>query len=203
MRHIIPSSYSQLLVSKETIVIGGCEAKDVIIHSLQPQSAAFVYLNSTVSGDAGSLVSISETVRIESVKFSFGQLFSYSGNSIIHESSGQLSLSFVDFSSVGQSENIGAVVLNSTLLNIESGILHVDNCSISMLSFKKPSFLLNGDEISLMNVKLKQIEATENVFEIGQCGSVVFDRVSVDGANQSEGCFSSTKRFVNRNIHSY
>ncbi|KAH7828601.1 uncharacterized protein MONOS_13720 [Monocercomonoides exilis] len=42
LQHIIPSSYSQLLVSKETIINGECEAKDVTIRSLQSNSAALI-----------------------------------------------------------------------------------------------------------------------------------------------------------------
>eukprot|EP00770_Monocercomonoides_exilis_P015040 MONOS_14986.1-p1 / transcript=MONOS_14986.1 / gene=MONOS_14986 / organism=Monocercomonoides_exilis_PA203 / gene_product=unspecified product / transcript_product=unspecified product / location=Mono_scaffold01120:7982-13758(+) / protein_length=1908 / sequence_SO=supercontig / SO=protein_coding / is_pseudo=false len=187
VQHIIPSLYSQLLVLGQTEIVGKCDVLDVTIRSLQSPSAALVHLNSTITNE-GSVITTSENVRIESVKFNFGQLFSYSGSSIIHEASGQLSLSFVDFSSVGQSESIESIVLNSTLLSIENGILHVDNCSISMLSFKKPSFLLNGDEISVTNMKLEQIESTTDVFEIGQCGSVVFNGVSADGVKLSEGC---------------
>ncbi|KAH7825299.1 uncharacterized protein MONOS_613 [Monocercomonoides exilis] len=190
VQHIIPSSYSQLLVSEETIMNGECEAKDAIFHSLQSQSAALVHLNSTITNE-GSVITTSENVRIERLKFNFGQLFSYSGSSIIHESSGQLSLSFVDFSSVGLSSNNQPVVLNSTLLRIKNGILHVDNCSITMLSFKKPSFLLNGDEINITNMKLEQIESTANVFEIGNCGNVAFNGESVDGVKLSEGCVIS------------
>ncbi|KAH7824218.1 uncharacterized protein MONOS_13035 [Monocercomonoides exilis] len=188
VQHIIPSSYSQLLVSKETIVIGECEAKDVIIHSLQPQSAAIVNLNSTIAGNERSLITTSENVRVEHARFSFGQIFSYSGSSVIHEASGLLSLSFVDFSSVGESNNNQPVVLNSILLKIENGILHVDNCSITKLSFKKSSFLLNGNEINITNVKLEQIEAKTDIFEIGNCGSVAFNWVVADGMNLSEGC---------------
>ncbi|KAH7832613.1 uncharacterized protein MONOS_11537 [Monocercomonoides exilis] len=187
IQHIIPSLYSQLLILGQTEIVGKCDVLDVTIRSLQSPSAALVYLNSTMANE-GSLITTSEKVRIESVKFNFGQSFSYSGNSIIHESSGQLSLSFVDFSSVGQSESIESVALNSTLLSIENGILHVDNCSISMLSFQKPSFLLNGDEVSITNMKLEKIESTTDVFEIGQCGSVVFNGVSADGVKLSEGC---------------
>ncbi|KAH7832625.1 uncharacterized protein MONOS_13806 [Monocercomonoides exilis] len=187
VQHIIPSLYSQLLILGQTEIVGKCDVLDVTIRSLQSPSAALVYLNSTITNE-GSLITTSENVRVERLKFNFGQLFSYSGSSIIHEASGQLSLSFVDFSSAGQSESIESVVLNSTLLSIENGILHVDNCSISMLSFEKPSFLLNGDEINITNVKLEQIESTTNVFEIGQCGSVVFNGVSSDGVKLSEGC---------------
>ncbi|KAH7832738.1 uncharacterized protein MONOS_11954 [Monocercomonoides exilis] len=187
VQHIIPSSYSQLLILGQTEIVGRCDVLDVTIRSLQSPSAALVYLNSTITNE-GSLITTSENVRIERLKFNFGQLFSYSGNSIIHEANGQLSLSSVDFSSILESENIESVVLNSTLLNIENGILHVDNCSISMLSFKKPSFLLNGDEINFTNVKLEQIESITNVFEIGQCGSVALNGVSADGVKLSEGC---------------
>ncbi|KAH7818400.1 uncharacterized protein MONOS_10888 [Monocercomonoides exilis] len=169
IQHIIPSLYSQLLILGQTEIIGKCDVLNVTIRSLQSSSAALVHLNSTVSGDAGSLVSISETVRIERLKFNFCQSFSYSGSSIIHESSGHFSLSIVDFSSVVESNSIESFVLNSTLLSIENGILHVDNCSISMLSFKKLPFLLNGDEVSITNVKLEQLESTTGVFEIGQC----------------------------------
>ncbi|KAH7823113.1 uncharacterized protein MONOS_17615 [Monocercomonoides exilis] len=187
VQHIIPSSYSQLLISEESVINRGCDARDVIIRSLKSPSVAFVYLNSTI-GDEGSLIRTSGNVRIERLKFSVGQLFSYSGSSIIHEANGQLSLSFVDFSSIGESNGIEAVVLNSSLLSIESGILHIDNCSVSLLSFKKPSFLLSGDEISLTNVKLEQIESMANVFELGQCGGVVFNGACADGVKLSEGC---------------
>ncbi|KAH7832778.1 uncharacterized protein MONOS_6932 [Monocercomonoides exilis] len=187
VQHIIPSLYSQLLILEQTEIVGKCDVLDVTIRSLQSPSAALVHLNSTITNE-GSLITTSENVRIERLKFNFGQLFSYSGNSIIHETNGQLSLSFVDFSSVGQSESFESVVLNSTLLSIENGILHVDNCSISMLSFKKPSFLLNGDEINITNMKLEQIESTTDVFEIGNCGSLVFNGVSADGVKLSEGC---------------
>ncbi|KAH7822485.1 uncharacterized protein MONOS_15484 [Monocercomonoides exilis] len=192
IQHIIPSLYSQLLISEETIINGERDVHDVIIRSLQSPSAALVHLNSAIASyDEGSLIRTSGNVRIERLKFNFGQLFSYSGNSIIHETSGQLSLSSVDFSSIGQSENIESVVLNSTFMSIENGIFHVDNCSISMLSFKKPSFLLNGDEINITNVKLKQIESTTVIFEIRKCGSVVFDGISADGVKLSEGCIIS------------
>ncbi|KAH7818762.1 uncharacterized protein MONOS_5301 [Monocercomonoides exilis] len=190
VQHIIPSTYSQLLISEETIINGESSALNVIIRSLQSPSTALVYLTSTITNE-GSLITTSEKVRFESLKFNFDQLFSYSGNSIIHETSGQLSLSSVDFSSILESENIESVVLNSTLLSIENGILHVDNCSISMLSFKKPSFLLNGDEIDITNVKLKQIESTTDIFEIGKCGSVVFNGISAGGVKLSGGCIIS------------
>ncbi|KAH7819404.1 uncharacterized protein MONOS_11474 [Monocercomonoides exilis] len=186
--HIIPSSYSQLLISKETIINGERDVHDVIIRSLESPSTALVHLNSTIVGDEGNLITTSEKVRIESVEFSFGKSFSYSGSSIIHEANGQLSVSFVDFSLVGQSDNIESIILNSTLLNIENGILHVDNCSIFMLSFKKPSFLLNGDEINITNVKLEQIESAANIFEICSCESVVLNGASADGVKLSEGC---------------
>ncbi|KAH7816418.1 uncharacterized protein MONOS_13690 [Monocercomonoides exilis] len=188
VQHIIPSLYSQLLITEETEIVGKCDARDVIIRSLQSPSTALVHMNSTIVGDEENLITFSEKVRIERLKFNFGQSFSYSGNSIIHEANGHLSLSFVDFSSVGESENIEAVILNSILLSIENGILHADDCSITMLSFNKPSFLLNGYEASITNVKLEQIESTANVFEIGQCGSVVLNGVSADGVKLSEGC---------------
>ncbi|KAH7816955.1 uncharacterized protein MONOS_4926 [Monocercomonoides exilis] len=187
VQHVIPSLFSQLLILGQTVIIGKCDVHDVIIRSLQSPSAALVHLNSTITND-GSLITTSENVRIERLKFSFDLLFSYSGISIIHEASGQLSLSSVDFSSVGQSDNIESIVLNLSLLSVENGIFHIDNCSVSFLSFKKPSFLLNCDEINITNVKLEQIESTTDVFEIGDCGSVVFYGVSADGVKLSEGC---------------
>ncbi|KAH7823175.1 uncharacterized protein MONOS_6291 [Monocercomonoides exilis] len=186
--HIIPSFYSQLLISEESIIKRECDARDLTISSLQSPSGALAHLNSTINFNEGSLLTTLEKVRIERLKFNFGQSFSYSGSSIIHEASGELSLSFVDFSSVGESENIEAIILNSTLLSVENGILHIDNCSLSLLSFKKPSFVFNGEEISLTNMKLEQIESIANVFELGQCGSVVFDRACANGVKLSEGC---------------
>ncbi|KAH7814978.1 uncharacterized protein MONOS_11136 [Monocercomonoides exilis] len=188
VQHIIPSRYSQLLISEQTIINGECSVQNVSIHSLETPSAAFVYLNSTIDGDVGNIITTTEIVRIERLKFNFDQSFSYSGSSLIHEAKGQLSLSFVDFSSTFASENIEAVILNSTLLSIEYGIVHVDNCLVSFLSFKKPSLLFNGDEINITNVKLEQIEATTNVFEIGQCKEVVLNRIDTNGVNLSEGC---------------
>ncbi|KAH7826042.1 uncharacterized protein MONOS_4171 [Monocercomonoides exilis] len=189
VQHTIPSSYSQLLISEETIINGECDVHDVIIRSLESPSTALVHLNSTITGKEGSLLTTSEKVRFERLKFNFDQSFSYSGSSIIHESGGQLSLSFVDFSSVGESNNNQPVVfLNSTLLSVAKGILHVDNCSISKLSFKKYSFLLNGDEVSFTNFKLEKVESTRNVVEIGQCGSVVLNGIDADGVKLSEGC---------------
>ncbi|KAH7827135.1 uncharacterized protein MONOS_12631 [Monocercomonoides exilis] len=187
VQHIIPSSYSQLLVSEETIINGECSAHNVSIHSLESPSAALVHLNSTIT-DEGSLITTSENVRIERLKFNFGKSFCYSGSSIIHEANGQLSLSIVDFSSVVESNSIPSVALNSTLLSIANGILHVDNCSVSLLSFKKPSLLCNGDEINITNFKLEQIESTSNVFEIGQCKEVAFNWVVADEVKLSEGC---------------
>ncbi|KAH7825967.1 uncharacterized protein MONOS_4539 [Monocercomonoides exilis] len=191
VQHIIPSRYSQLLVLEETIINGECDVHDVIIRSLESPSTALLHLNSTINIHEGNLITTSEKVRIESVKFNFDQSFSYSGSSIIHEASGQLSLSFVDFSSVGESNINQLVVFNSTLLSIGKGILHVDNCSISMLSFKKYSFLLNGVEISMTNMKLEHIESTTDVFEIGDCGSVVYNGVSADGVKLPDGCIIS------------
>ncbi|KAH7832144.1 uncharacterized protein MONOS_12087 [Monocercomonoides exilis] len=200
VQHIIPSSYSQLLISKETVVVGECEAKDVIIHPLKSQSAAFVYLNSTIVGDEKNLITTSENVRIERLKFNFDQSFLYSGSSIIHETSGQLSLSSVDFSSAGLSESVESIVLSSALLSIESGILHADNCSISFLSFKNPSFLFNGEETYITNMKLEQIGSIANVFELGQCGSVMFNGVCADGVKLSEGCIFSIKNITSGTI---
>ncbi|KAH7816479.1 uncharacterized protein MONOS_9790 [Monocercomonoides exilis] len=190
IQHVIPSLYSQLLISEETIINGESSALNVIIRSLQSPSAALVHLNSTIAGDSGNLFTISEKVRIESVKFNIGQLFSYSGSSIIHEENGQLSLSSVYFSSILESENIESV-LNSTLLSIENGILHIDNCSISMLSFKKPSFLLNGDGVSITNVKLENIDSITNIFEIGSCGNVAFNGIDANGMKLSDCCIIS------------
>ncbi|KAH7816518.1 uncharacterized protein MONOS_10983 [Monocercomonoides exilis] len=190
IQHIIPSLYSQLLISKETVIVGECEAKDVIIRSLQSPSAALVFLNSTIT-NKGSIITSSEKVRIEGLKFNIGQSFSYSGNSIIHETSGQLSLSSVDFSSILISERMESVVLNSTLLNIENGILHVDNYSVSFISFKRPSFLLNGGEINISNVKLENIDSITDIFEVGKCGSVVLNGISANGVKLSEGCIIS------------
>ncbi|KAH7816463.1 uncharacterized protein MONOS_15595 [Monocercomonoides exilis] len=190
IQHVIPSLYSQLLISEETIINGESSALNVIIRSLQSPSAALVHLNSTIT-NKGSIITSSETVRIEKLKFNFGQSFSYSGSSIIFEENGQLSLLSVDFSSILISENIESVVLNSTLLSIENGILHVDNCSITKLSFKKSSFLLYGDEINITNVKLKQIESTTDVFEIRKCGSVVLNGIYAYGVKLSDCCIIS------------
>ncbi|KAH7818649.1 uncharacterized protein MONOS_2347 [Monocercomonoides exilis] len=190
VQHIIPSLYSQLLILGQTDVVGECDAQDVTIRSLQSPSAALVFLTSTIAGIEGNLITTSEKVRIESVKFNFDQSFSYLSNSIIHETNGQLSLSSVDFSSILESD-IESVVLNSTLMNIENGILRVDNCSVSFISFKKPSFLLNGEEINFANVKLEQIESTTDIFEIGKCGSVVLNGIDANGVKLSEGCVFS------------
>ncbi|KAH7816094.1 uncharacterized protein MONOS_5126 [Monocercomonoides exilis] len=192
VQHIIPSSYSQLLISEETVMNGECEAKDVIFHSLQSQLAASVHLNSTININEGNIITTSENVRIERLKFNFDQSFSYFGSSVIHEASGQLSLSFVDFSSDGGSSNNQPVVfLNSSLLSIAKGILHVDNCSISFLSFKKPSFLLCGDETSITNVKMNNFETMGNVFVIDGCKKVVFNGIDADGVKLSDGCIFS------------
>eukprot|EP00770_Monocercomonoides_exilis_P005721 MONOS_5693.1-p1 / transcript=MONOS_5693.1 / gene=MONOS_5693 / organism=Monocercomonoides_exilis_PA203 / gene_product=unspecified product / transcript_product=unspecified product / location=Mono_scaffold00169:18634-27765(-) / protein_length=3043 / sequence_SO=supercontig / SO=protein_coding / is_pseudo=false len=188
VKHIIPSSYSQLLISKETAMRGKCSIHNVVVHPLESPPAALVHLSFAIVNDAGGVITTSGKVRVESVKFDFGQSFSFSGSSVVHETSGQLSLSFVDFSSVGGSNSIQPVVLNSSLLSIESGIVHVDNCSVSLLSFKKPSFLLSGDEISLTNVKLEEIESTADVFEIGSCGIMSINGVSADGVKLSDGC---------------
>eukprot|EP00770_Monocercomonoides_exilis_P000664 MONOS_655.1-p1 / transcript=MONOS_655.1 / gene=MONOS_655 / organism=Monocercomonoides_exilis_PA203 / gene_product=unspecified product / transcript_product=unspecified product / location=Mono_scaffold00011:34518-41753(-) / protein_length=2411 / sequence_SO=supercontig / SO=protein_coding / is_pseudo=false len=188
--HVIPSLFSQLLILEETGIVEKCDVHDVIIRSLQSPSSALVYLNSTIINE-GSLITTTEKVRIESVKFNIGQLFSYLGSSIIHEANGQLSLLFVYFSFVGESNYIETVVLNSTLFSVENGILQIDNCSIIMLSFKKPSFLLSGDEISLTNLKLENIEAMANVFVITNCKEVVFNGVSADGVKLFKGCVLS------------
>ncbi|KAH7826577.1 putative Protein tyrosine and serine/threonine kinase [Monocercomonoides exilis] len=190
-QHIVPSNYSQLLISKEAVIVGEFSVQNVIIYSLQSMSASLIHLNWIVAGRE-NLITTSENVRIERLKFNFGQLFSYSGSSIIHKASGQLSLLFVDFSSAGLSSNNQPVVfLNSTLLSIENGILHVDNCSVSLLSFKKPSFLLCGDEISLKNVKMNNFEAMGNVFVIDGCKKVVFNGIDADGVKLSDGCIFS------------
>ncbi|KAH7826051.1 uncharacterized protein MONOS_4179 [Monocercomonoides exilis] len=192
VQHTIPSSYSQLLISKETIINGECDVHDVIIRSLESPSTALVHLNSTININEGNLLKTSEKVRMESVKFNFDQSLSYSGSSIIHESSGQLSLSFVDFSSVGGSNiNQPSVVLNSTLLSVVKGIVHVDNCSVSLLSFKNPFFQFCGDQISMTNFKLEQIESKRNVVEIGKCGSVVLNGIDADGVKLSDSCIFS------------
>eukprot|EP00770_Monocercomonoides_exilis_P015765 MONOS_15716.1-p1 / transcript=MONOS_15716.1 / gene=MONOS_15716 / organism=Monocercomonoides_exilis_PA203 / gene_product=unspecified product / transcript_product=unspecified product / location=Mono_scaffold01323:48-2312(+) / protein_length=755 / sequence_SO=supercontig / SO=protein_coding / is_pseudo=false len=73
VQHIIPSSYSQLLISEETIINGECDVHDVIIRSLESPSTALVYLNSTINVNEGSLLKTSEKVRMESVKFNFDQ----------------------------------------------------------------------------------------------------------------------------------
>ncbi|KAH7826290.1 uncharacterized protein MONOS_9988 [Monocercomonoides exilis] len=192
VQHIIPSSYSQLLISEETIINGECDVHDVIIRSLQSPSTALVHLNSTININEGGLITTSEKVRFERLKFNFGQSFSYSGSSVIHEASGQLSLLFVNFSSAGGlSNNQPIVFINSTLLTIVIGILHVDNCLILMLSFKKPSFLLKGDEISMTNVKMDNFEAMRNVFVIDRCKKVVFNGIDADGVKLSDGCIFS------------
>ncbi|KAH7815164.1 uncharacterized protein MONOS_12210 [Monocercomonoides exilis] len=80
IQHIIPSPYSQLLILGQTEIIGKCDVLDVTIRSLQSPSAALVHLNPTININAGSLISISDTVRIEKLKFDFGQSFSYSGS---------------------------------------------------------------------------------------------------------------------------
>ncbi|KAH7824636.1 uncharacterized protein MONOS_3335 [Monocercomonoides exilis] len=59
VKHIIPSRYSQLLISKETIINGECEAKDVIIRSLQSPTAALVHLNSTIANE-GNVITTSK-----------------------------------------------------------------------------------------------------------------------------------------------
>ncbi|KAH7816839.1 uncharacterized protein MONOS_18195 [Monocercomonoides exilis] len=191
VKHIVPSRYSQLLIMEQTAIAGACNIQDVSIRSLQSPSSAFVCLNSTIANDEESIFTTSERVRIENVKFNFYWSFSYSGSSVIHEANGQLSLLFVDFSSVEQSDGTRPAFLNSTLLNIENGILHVDNCTISMLSSKKPSFLFCGEEISLTNVKLEHIEATTNVFEIGNCERIALNGLTVNELELFEGCIVS------------
>ncbi|KAH7821881.1 uncharacterized protein MONOS_5149 [Monocercomonoides exilis] len=173
------------------IINGESSALNVIVRSLESISSALVHLNSTIVSDEGSIITTTGIVRIERLKFNFDQSFSYSGGSLIHETNGQLSLSFVDFSSVGESNSILSVSLNSSLLSVENGIVHVDNCSITMLSFKKSLFLFCGDEISLINVKLEQVELTRNVVEIGQCGNAVLNGIDADGVKLSEGCIIS------------
>ncbi|KAH7819175.1 uncharacterized protein MONOS_3231 [Monocercomonoides exilis] len=173
------------------IINGESSALNVIVRSLESISSALVHLNSTIVSDEGSIITTTGIVRIERLKFNFDQSLSSSGNSIILEANGQLSLSFVDFSSTFASENIEAVVIDSSLLSIENGIVHVDNCSITMLSFKKSLFLFCGDEISLINVKLEHVESTRNVVEIGQCGNAVLNGIDADGVKLSEGCIIS------------
>ncbi|KAH7825079.1 uncharacterized protein MONOS_8976 [Monocercomonoides exilis] len=65
-QHIILYLCSQLLISKETVIVGECSAHNVSMHSLASPSAAFVYLNSTISKDEGIFITTSQKVQIES-----------------------------------------------------------------------------------------------------------------------------------------
>ncbi|KAH7831695.1 uncharacterized protein MONOS_7915 [Monocercomonoides exilis] len=63
----------KLLISEQTIINGECCVQNVSIHSLESTSAALVYLNSTIVGDVGSLITTAGRIRIERAKFTFGQ----------------------------------------------------------------------------------------------------------------------------------
>ncbi|KAH7815767.1 uncharacterized protein MONOS_3749 [Monocercomonoides exilis] len=99
VQHIIPSRYSQLLISEQTIINGECCVQNVSIHSLESTSAALVYLNSTIVGDVGSLITTAGRIRIERAKFTFGQSYAHSSCAAVNGTNGEHSFSFENFAS--------------------------------------------------------------------------------------------------------
>ncbi|KAH7827643.1 uncharacterized protein MONOS_7494 [Monocercomonoides exilis] len=82
VQHIIPSSYSQLLISRETVIVGEYEAMDLIIRSLQSSSAALVHLNSIITYDANSSLVMKDVTISNS---SSGGLSVSAGNATIEK----------------------------------------------------------------------------------------------------------------------
>eukprot|EP00770_Monocercomonoides_exilis_P016101 MONOS_16052.1-p1 / transcript=MONOS_16052.1 / gene=MONOS_16052 / organism=Monocercomonoides_exilis_PA203 / gene_product=unspecified product / transcript_product=unspecified product / location=Mono_scaffold01478:613-8037(-) / protein_length=2474 / sequence_SO=supercontig / SO=protein_coding / is_pseudo=false len=185
--HIIPSLYSQLLISDRTAILSKCNALNVTIRSLESPSTALVFLNSEIP-DGDSLITTSEKVRIESLSFSVGSSFSFSGEACISETNGQLYLSSILFASDMLSNSTHHVALNLSLLRVVSGLLFIDNCTVLEISFEQPVFLLiRSNNVSLASLNLKQIELLSNLFEVGECKSVVIDDVVVDEVKSCEG----------------
>ncbi|KAH7825773.1 uncharacterized protein MONOS_14320 [Monocercomonoides exilis] len=185
--HVIPSLFSQLLISSRTAILSRCNVLNVTIRSLESPSPAQVFLNSTIPCGS-SIITTSEKVRIESLSFSVGSSFSFSGGSLISETNGQLYLSSVLFASEVPSNSIHPIAFNSALLSVESGLLLIDNCTVLEISFEQPVFRLTGSsKVSLAKVDVKQVELSSNLFEVGECVSVVIDDAAVDGVKSRNG----------------
>ncbi|KAH7815836.1 uncharacterized protein MONOS_10256 [Monocercomonoides exilis] len=189
--HIIPSLFSQQLISSRTAILSRCYVLNVTIHSLESPSPAHVFLNSAIP-HSSSIIATSEKVRIESLSFSVGSSFSFSGGALISETNGQLYLSSVLFASGMLSNSIHHMALNSSLLRVASGLLFIDNCTVSEISFEQPLFLLiRSNNVSLASLNRKHIELSSNLFEVGECKSVVIDDVVVDGVKSRNGSVNS------------
>ncbi|KAH7814717.1 uncharacterized protein MONOS_18457 [Monocercomonoides exilis] len=154
--NIIPSLFSQLLIFNRTVILRRCNALNETIRSLESPLPEQVFLNSTIP-HGSSIIATSEKVRIESLSFSVGSSFSFSGGALVSETNGQLYLSSVLFASEVPSNSIHPIAFNSALLSVESGRLSIDNCTVSEISFEQPVFRLTGSsKVSLAKVNMKQ-----------------------------------------------
>ncbi|KAH7822801.1 uncharacterized protein MONOS_7096 [Monocercomonoides exilis] len=199
VQHIVPSQYSQLLVSHQTAICAPCSATSVSIRSLESPSSALVHLDTPIQ-HCPAILATSANVRIECLDFLFSQSFSHTGSAVVCHTDGHLSLSFVQFASSSASSATSTttsptaspaahpVLLNSSLLAIEGGHLTVDNCSVLHLAFALPPFLLSAaDHVALANINLQHLQLSASAFEFRQCQSASAHSVAAEHLVFSQG----------------
>ncbi|KAH7822795.1 uncharacterized protein MONOS_7091 [Monocercomonoides exilis] len=191
VQHIVPSQYSQLLVSHQTAICAPCSATSVSIRSLESPSSALVRLDTPIQ-HCPAILATSANVRIECLDFLFSQSFSHTGSAVVCHTDGHLSLSFVQFASSSPSSATSPaahpVLLNSSLLAIEGGHLTVDNCSVLHLAFALPPFLLSAaNRVALANINLQHLQLSASAFEFRQCQSASAHSVAAEHLVFSQG----------------
>ncbi|KAH7822783.1 uncharacterized protein MONOS_17641 [Monocercomonoides exilis] len=191
VQHIVPSQYSQLLVSHQTAICSPCSATSVSIRSLESPSSALVHLDTPIQ-HCPAILATSANVRIECLDFLFSPLFSHTGSAVVCHTDGHLSLSFVQFASSATSSATSPaahpVLLNSSLLAIEGGHLTVDNCSVLHLAFALPPFLLStANRVALANISLQHLQLSASAFEFRQCQSASAHSVAAEHLVFSQG----------------
>ncbi|KAH7822769.1 uncharacterized protein MONOS_3388 [Monocercomonoides exilis] len=195
VQHIVPSQYSQLLVSLQTAICAPCSAASVSIRSLESPSSALVHLDTPIQ-HCPAILATSANVRIECLDFLFSQSFSHTGSAVVCHTDGHLLLSFVQFASSAASSATSPttspaahpVLLNSSLLAIEGGHLTVDNCSVLHLAFALPPFLLSAaDRVALANISLQHLQLSASAFEFRQCQSASAHSVAAEHLVFSQG----------------
>ncbi|KAH7829845.1 uncharacterized protein MONOS_14288 [Monocercomonoides exilis] len=158
VKHIQRGIVNMLLIDGEGAIGGECVIGDMNVKSLK-KTRSTIHLDGKMEavGDEGSVVVSVNESAVEKCEFLFGLSFESEHSSIVKVKNGTLGVSECWWKSVGM-----MALLNSTIVEVESGELEMEKCVVSCVSTSREILsVCEGSKAVIYQLRMSDIESED------------------------------------------
>eukprot|EP00770_Monocercomonoides_exilis_P007192 MONOS_7154.1-p1 / transcript=MONOS_7154.1 / gene=MONOS_7154 / organism=Monocercomonoides_exilis_PA203 / gene_product=unspecified product / transcript_product=unspecified product / location=Mono_scaffold00238:24919-32187(+) / protein_length=2353 / sequence_SO=supercontig / SO=protein_coding / is_pseudo=false len=185
LSHILPSSYSRLMICKEAAITSEGMVHNVTIQSFDASESTFILFKDIIEANMATnyLLLCWDKSAVDSLIFEIRETFECTCESIIKQKNGTLRLSSCEMRSVSQK------TINSSMILVQSGVIEMYRISINNLILSEEMLVFQqGTSSNLNNVSFSSVKCSSVI--VGSKAGLVFNQINANEVNTKKDFIS-------------